>query len=205
MDKKVGVISFDLDGVLANFIRGFTRIAHRLFGSPVGDGQSHATWMFEDFPELQLTKEQCDWLNGPVWNEIRQSPDFWYNLDPFNPSVMHRINGIQNKVFITDRLGIEPLRQSIAFLERWGVTNPRVIIASQKGPVFEEENVVAHVDDRYKNCLDLRSFVPTAYNALFYAPYNKIHHDEWKQLGGEIVLSVDHFIDECDRRGLIRY
>jgi phosphoglycolate phosphatase-like HAD superfamily hydrolase len=34
-----GTLVFDIDGVLANFTRGFTRIANKLFGTPVGDAR----------------------------------------------------------------------------------------------------------------------------------------------------------------------
>ena len=198
-------ISFDLDGVLANFTRGFTRIAHRLFGTPVGDGQSQESWYFEDYPQLGLTKEHCDFKNGPIWNEVRTSPRFWANLDPLNPSVMMRIHSIKNKIFITNRLGVDPIRQSIDFLWRCGVDDPIVLLAEKKGPVVVEYNVVAHVDDYYPNCTDIKAAAPDCYVAMHYAPYNKQYHAEWIAAGNEVTLSVDHFIDECDARGLTEY
>src|SRR4051812_2205891 len=196
-------IAFDIDGVLANFTRGFTRIAFDLFGTPVGDGQSQETWFFEAYPQLGLTKEQCGFTDGPIWNEVRTSQDFWYDLDPFNASVMHRIDRIKNKIFITNRLGVDPLQQTVDWLEQWGVLGPQVIVAEQKVPVALEYNVVAMTDDYIKNCNELKGVVK--FMALHYAPYNKIHHEDWTSRGGEIMLSVDHFINECEKRGYVEY
>lgn len=201
-----GMISFDLDGVLANFTRGFTRIANRIYGTPVGSEQSQQKWMFEDFPELGLTKEMCDFNNGPIWAEVKRNPRFWADLDPMNVSVMRDINRIKNKIFITNRLGVDPKGQSIAFLEKWGVSNPHVIVASKKAPVALDYNVVAHVDDYIVNCNEMFSYGPKdCYLALHWAPYNMEHHAQWKSVGGEITVSVEQFIQECEKRGLVEY
>jgi len=85
------------------------------------------------------------------------------------------------------------------------VEEPEIIVAADKGPVAQEHNVTAHIDDYYPNCVDIKKACPDAYVALLYTPYNKIHHDEWKAQGGEIVLSVDHFIQECMKRELIKW
>lgn len=194
------MIAFDLDGVLANFIRGFTRIGNRLFRTPVGDATSHQAWMFEHFPELGLDKSMCE----EIWRQLDKSPTFWADLDPMNTSVMDRINGIQNKIFVTNRRGIDPQGQSEAFLERWGVTNPRVVVAADKGRVAQEYGITAIIDDYYPNVVDVKTAVPNAFAALLYVPYNKVHHDEWLQSHcGDIVLSVDQYIDACEVKGLI--
>lgn len=201
-----GNISFDLDGVLRNFTRGFTRIAHELFGTPVGDGPSQQSWVFESFPELGLDAEACDWSKGPIWTRIKSSETFWQDLDPFNTSVMKRIDRITNKVFITNTVGVKAYEQSVEFLERWGVHHPTVIVAADKKAPAIEYNVVAHIDDYLKNCIDLRSALGAdKYIALLYVPYTKVWQPEWQALGGEVVLSTDHFIDECEKRGLVEY
>src|SRR5579885_1286430 len=142
-----GVISFDLDGVLANFTRGFTRIGARLYGSVPGDQPSQASWIFEEVPELELTKERVGHpiRGGGMWAEVIKSPYFWANLDPINVSIMYTIDKIKNKVFITNRLGQLPREQSVSFLERWGVIEPNVIVAADKGPIAQHLNVVAHL------------------------------------------------------------
>lgn len=196
-----GVIAFDIDGVLANFTRGFTKIGNRLFGTPVGDESNQQSWNYEEFPALGLDKDKLK----SMWDVVKSSHDFWATLDPTNVSVMHRINRIQNRVFITNRPGINIVEQSAHFLESWGIENPRVIVAAEKGPVAVRENVVAIVDDLPTNVIDIKKAVPTCYAALLYLSYNKVHHDVWlEQHGGTIVLSVDAFIDECYARGLVR-
>jgi hypothetical protein len=199
-----GMIAFDIDGVLANFTRGFLGIAHQLFGTPHGDTSTQESWNIEEYEPLRLTKDQTDYHNGPIWAAVKSSPDFWANLDPINVSAMHRINRIQNKIFITNRPGVNTQAQSEHFLESWGIENPRVILGSEKGPIAVRENVVAVVDDLYKNVVDIRKALPDCFAALLYCPYNKQYHDEWVHHHcSEVVLSVDHFIDECYDRKLV--
>lgn len=210
-----GLISFDIDGVLANFTRGFTSVAHKHFGTPVGDVGSQQNWMFEDFPELGLTKKMCDFNNGPIWKEIKSSPTFWRDLDPVNPSVMRRINRIKNRIFITNRFGVDVIDQTHAFLEKWGIYDSLVIAAENKAPVAVEYNVVAHVDDYIKNMTELQLDGPRPlYLALHYLPYNRVWHDNFlnagyrsdgEKLTKEVTLSVEQFIDNCEARGLVEY
>lgn len=201
-----GTIAFDIDGVLANFTRGFTRLGNKLFGTPVGDAQSQQCWMFEEFPELGLDKAKC----SDIWKHIInadevESKAFWANLDPLNPSILYMIDQIKNKLFITNRPGVLPREQSIIFLERWGVTSPTVILGAEKGPVAVAQNVVATVDDYSKNCYDIKGVLPSCYVAMLYTPYNKVHHADWLAAGGEVVLSVDQFILTCNQRGLVQW
>ncbi len=205
----MGVIAFDIDGVLANFTRGYTRIGHRLYGTPVGDSATQETWNFEDYPRLKLDKLQAA-FDGPIWEIVKSSPDFWATLDPFNVSVMPRINHIENKIFITNRPGINTREQSEQFLENWGIENPKVILGSEKGPIAVREGVIAVIDDLYKNVVDIKAAMPPTYCALLYCAYNKCFHPEWEVLAQgklryntEVVLSVDHFIDRCYEQGLV--
>lgn len=202
MTRMNGTISFDLDGVLANFTRGFTRIASDLYGTPTCDEAACRQWMFEDFEPLCLSKEQCDFAAGPIWACVKSDPSFWRKLDPLNPSIMKVINQIENKVFITNRFGIDVQRQSVDFLEQWGVEDPLVIVGSDKGPIAKEHNVIAHTDDYLPNCVRVRESLPDAFIMLHSAPYNFDLQPTWD---GPIALSVDHFIAECEKRRIIKW
>jgi len=198
-----GVISIDVDGVLANFTRAFTRLGYQLFKTPVSDNEAQQFWMFEDFPELGLTKVKC----AEIWKIIKSDPYFWAELDPLNISLMHRINSIKNRIFITNRPGIATDKQTVAFLERWGVYEPVVLVAEKKAPVAVEYNVVAHLDDYIVNCEEIKAALPNAYVALVAKPYNEAYRYDW-QTGpyqGEVVLSADDFFNKCDERGLIEW
>lgn len=198
----MGTISFDLDGCLANFIRGILRIGHELYGTPVGGHVVQKQWNFDEWPELGLTKDQF----RAMFKECMKRPRFWQDLDPYNPSIMPRIGKLVNRVFITNRASEhDAARQSRIFLANWGIACPHVIVASDKVPAAKELQVIAHVDDLYDNCVALKDAIPDAYVALLWTDYNECYHDEWKARGGEVVLSVDHFMDECDKRGLSRY
>jgi hypothetical protein len=212
------VIAFDLDGVLSNFIRGFTRIGNRLFGTPVCDVPAQVVWMFEDFPTLKLDKTKCD----EIWKEIKGNRGFWANLDPCNVSAMYTLDRIVNKVFITNRPGLLAKEQTESFLERWGVIEPKVILAVDKGPVAKDEHILAAVDDYHPNCRDMKLACPDAYVAMLATPYNAVWRNwksepdpqpEWPgevimtppEWTGPVVLSVDHFIAECDKRKLVHW
>jgi hypothetical protein len=200
--SNMGNISFDMDGCLANFTRGILRAAHELYGTPVGGHYVQKTWYYHEWPALGLTKEQV----GEVWALVTSRPGFWADLDPFNPSIMPRINRLTNRVFITNRHSIDdPAAQTVRFLERWGVQDPTVVVAAAKAQPSIDYNVVAHVDDYYPNCVEILKARPEAYVALLWTEYNEVHHAEWTALGGSIVLSIDHYLDEVDRRGLSDY
>lgn len=191
------MISFDIDGVLANFVRGFTRVAHDLYGTPVCDSTAQATWFIDEFAQVCLTAEQCNFEDGPIWHAIKASTDFWSELDPLNPSVMSRINRLPHKIFVTNRYGRNVLRQTHWWLSLKGIIDPQVIVTADKAAAMKAYRVVAHIDDAVSNCESLRTIVP--YVAMLHMPYNLDYHLTWKAKGGEIVLSVDHFLDECER------
>ena len=133
-------------------------------------------------------------------------PRFWQDLDPLNPSIMPRIGRLLNRVFITNRASDHDAAfQSRVFLANWGIACANVIVAADKVPVAKNLQVVAHVDDLYDNCVALKDALPEAYIALLWTPYNQEHHADWTARGGEIVISVDHFMDECDKRELTQY
>ena len=199
--SKSGTISWDCDGVLANFTRAFTRTGHMLFGTPVSDNQAQKSWMFEDFPELNLTKVMCE----EIWSLIKTNPFFWSQLDPLNPSLMREINKISNRIFITNRPGLDTQLQTKIFLSHWGIENPEVIVAEKKAPVAQHMKVMAHIDDYIVNCREIKDAIPHAYVALLSMPYNMEFQAEWLASGGEIVLSADHFMNECIKRDLIEW
>ena len=196
-----GNVSFDLDGVLANFTRGILRIGHELFKTPVGGHSVQKTWNYHEWPALKLSKEQF----ADMWMEAVARPTFWQDLDPFNPSIMPQIGRISNRIFITNRAGIDPKFQSEQFLAKWGVPNARVFVAANKVPIAQEQQLVTHIDDYYPNCVDLKKACPKAYVALLWTQYNEQYHHEWLSMGGHIVLSVDEFLYEVDYRGLAEY
>ena len=205
-------IAFDIDGVLANFIRSFTRIGTRLFGTPASDTPAQDNWVFENMPSLGLTKEQVGHpiRGGGMWGEVIKSPYFWANLDPINVSIMFTIDRIKNKMFITNRFGIDCKEQTIAFLERWGIIEPDVVVSGDKGPIAKERNISALIDDYYQNCADIQTAVPDAYVSMLIVPYNRIWRPgalatPGKTWFGPIALSVEHFVQECDKRRLIEW
>lgn len=189
-------VSFDVDGVLADFTRGFTRIAHDLFGTPVGDHSYQPTWMFEEFPALGLTKPMVK----EVWDVIKVNPVFWMDLDPLNVSIMRRIDKIDNAVYITNRPGIDTRWQTETFLRRWGVRDARVYVAADKPPMMRELNVVAHLDDWEVNVKATREQLPNVYAPLLATSYNVAFHNE-----PPVLYSVDQYIHECDSRGFIQW
>lgn len=190
-------VSLDIDGCLANYVRSYTRIGHKLFGTPVCDTQS--LWDHWDSPELQLSKSQCDIIRG----EILASPYFWAYLDPLNQSVMYRIERYNNRIFITKREGLHVHQQTVKFLERWWISHPVVYVAKDKAAIAKARNVVAHLDDCPRNCLAMKSALPDAYIALLSQLYNQSRHDECRAQGIVVVYSVDQFCTAIESKGLV--
>lgn len=195
------VLSFDLDGVLANFTKGFTSVGHRLFDTPVLDHASMLCWNFRDRPGSDLD----EFRERIMWKEIAASKTFWWDLDVLDPSVMKKVAAVpwERRVFITTRMhGIDVEYQTICWLEKHGVQIPQVIVTDKKTEHAERLGVVAHIDDYYPNCASMRAAHPDWFIALLDRQYNREFQPEWIANGGTVVYSVDHYFDQLQRRGI---
>lgn len=113
MTDKPTVV-FDVDGVFCDFVAGYTQLAHELFGTPVYPTGAQRTWGFTG-----TTPEQ----DAQLWEYIKASPTFWLTMDPLvnlpEVNMMHEFAGEHHIVYMTNRVGLHPGRQT----REWLMTN----------------------------------------------------------------------------------
>lgn len=179
--KKPLTIQFDIDGVLADFIWGFTKLAERYTGR---------------LPITTLAQPQWDEFNGidakleqRLWDEVTASNFFWQSLPPLiGPLEAEGIRQLYRPeaqvYFVTNRLGLNVRQQTEAWLRnhlelpKWA--NPTVIIARSKGDVARALMSDYAIDDKAENAWCI-SWLTTPQNTktpdcktyLLNRPYNQ--------------------------------
>lgn len=140
---KTRAILMDMDGVMTDFIFGFT--------SKMGDLR---TWTGDEFPfeSLEAPEFHQQTVNH-VWEYIEHSSDFWAKLPPTVAAIRAQkeiVNLCENfeVYFVTSRKNGQHIhRQTISWLWDFGIHNPLVILSHQKARVAKAVNAIAGIDD----------------------------------------------------------
>lgn len=145
--SKAKVVMFDVDGVLADFIAGFTKLGHELMPNLITP---------------RTTLETKVWRAEPgdekVWAAAVKSRSFWYDMPALvSDDECKSIAAIADEFdtyFVTARIGLEAKRQT----ERWlddliGVSKPTVVISPRKGEVAAALFATHAVDDKAGNAV----------------------------------------------------
>ena len=198
-------IGFDLDGVLANFHYGFSKIANELFGSPiVKDINEVKAYRWEDWG-YPLDKKQ----HNKVWREIDSKiNNFWLDLEPLvENTIFERMKKMEkencNFFFITSRkntAGKSALSQTKDWIESCtALKNFSVIPSHRKGGILDRAEIDYFIDDLPENVIEAAIEAPKCKSFLLVRPYNsyalefiKKSH-KFKNIG--IVYSVGEFLD----------
>src|SRR5690242_5772667 len=113
-------IVFDVDGVLADFIGGFTAVASDMFpGVPVTRTHEQPSW--HGFPGM------TDAQIAAVWEHVKRSDSFWLALSPLmTPAEAYRISKLwgHDVYFCTARVGKEAKAQTEEWLSGHGIYRP---------------------------------------------------------------------------------
>lgn len=152
-------IGFDVDGVLARFIPDFQRLTIKHAGVDLfheEDVWNPPCW---DWPQYRgYSKELMDFRTGPVWGEIKSSPNFWLDLEPMreNTSVLAEcltdLEGRHDIYYITNRAGIRVKMQTEDWLmEHLEADTPTVLISAAKGLCAKALSLDAYIDDNLDN------------------------------------------------------
>lgn len=167
-------VGIDIDEVLANFTRGFSRTANAVLGTSFPDDFQDTDW---DMGKVRgLTKAQMD----EVWNAINADPQFWLSLDPM-PTAPHalslvselRARGMLKVYFITARpLGVETLAQTQQWLALHGFVGATVVLSYDKDVVAQKLQLTHFVDDKPETCQAVKAAVPSCAVWLLSAPHN---------------------------------
>ena len=187
-------IMFDMDGVLADFICGFTSLAHDLFGYNSYSTESQQKWDFDHMQERHVRE---------VWDEIKASSTFWTDL----PSLMsgneqlrlEQLCARYDVYFCTSRPGIRTREQTQGFLEARGVYNPAVIVLptlATKGEMAHALGAEYSIEDKAGNavCID---YMSKAKSYLIDRPYNQFNHEA---LGSNVrrIITLEQYFDDIE-------
>ena len=148
------VYLFDVDGVLADFIYGFTTLGHKLFGTPITRTLDQP--LRDVYPGM--TNEQV----ATVWEHVAAARFFWYEL-PTMISDNERdgladLCDAREVYFVTARKGPDNVHEQTAswLADSLVIHNPQVIITPKKSTIasaFGTDGVAAlwSIDDYEKN------------------------------------------------------
>lgn len=169
-DKRL-IIGCDLDDVLADFIKKFMEIAAKKYGVDATIRPTSWEWDGAD-----MTPERVD----GVWSEILSTTNFWETLD-IEPGAdfcqVHRLNEATRIYFPTARAicpgrGVEV--QSARWLhDQFDLSPSTVIVSNEKGPLAAALKYDYFIDDRPKNCIDIKYASPKTKVFLKNASHNQ--------------------------------
>jgi len=157
------IVGCDLDDVLANFIQKFMDIAHELHGVDPTIRPSDWEWT-----GLGKTPEETAKITEDVWAAIIADPYFWTKLEVEPGASSHLVQQLNERTklyFPTARAvtagGVDVGYQSAQWLlNNFGLPFPTVIVGDQKGPLANALKYDYFVDDRPKNCVEVKAARP---------------------------------------------
>lgn len=190
-------IVFDVDGVLANFTKGFTTIGNRLFGIPIVENDDQLSWNFKE----SLTSEQ----QSVIWNEVKSTLGWWRSLVSLvSYEIFYRINRltIDNEVyFVTNRFSYRrpPGEQTVSWLMLHGIPNPRVIVSEKKGEICDAIRADFSLEDNWSNALSIHDRAPGCQSFLIERRYNEKDRKVLPE-GMTVVKTVTEYLDHITER-----
>ncbi len=182
-----GAVIFDLDGVLVDFPRGFCGLA-AILGRPI-PGTTPYRWN--------------DYSDPIVWEAIRESPDFWLELEPLiSSTTADRINRLVHTrpvYFATSRVGKMVLQQSMLWIERRLNYVAPVVVTDRKAELCRVVDAEWLLEDNAMNCAYASLHSPETTVCLLDYPHNRTV--DWDTCGARFqrVASVDEFLDLVEK------
>ena len=194
MQKRV--VMCDIDGVLADFILGFTSEAAILYGTPFTNTREQESWnTFKGLSPEQVAQ---------VWAIITHSTHFWSDLYPLlsyaERCALKRLMIDHTVYFVTNRPGTNVVRQTRRWLDHClGVENPNIIVSKRKGEVASAIDANYCLDDKAANasCVDWLTD-GRCQSFLLNRPYNQCPSD-FLASGVKRVSTVLEFIQHIEK------
>jgi 5'(3')-deoxyribonucleotidase len=160
IERKLKIVGCDLDDVLANFIEKFIDMAIARFGVPTDRNIRPCDWSWSN---MGWTKEQ----EAALWQQLHDTPNFWTDLGiqpGVDPALVARLCERTRVYFPTARaqsIGDDVAVQCARWLlNTFGIPFPTVIVGNEKGPLAAALKYDYFIDDRDKNCLDIKAARP---------------------------------------------
>ena len=168
------VLMFDVDGVLAHFTLGYTKLLNSIAKSgPILTNDQVEEWDFD----ARLWPANV--VRG-AWEYIKQSDSFWYDLETLASSEdLLRVGSLQAQhdvYFTTSRPGKSSKIQTEMWLQKYNVFNPTVIVTNKKGEVAKVLGADYAIDDKAGNAIVIPYFSPKTRSYLLGAKYNQFDH-----------------------------
>lgn len=194
-------VSFDIDGVLANFGSNVASIINEKWPEKVPDDPQPTDWYYNSYG---LKKE--DW--GPIFDIIKKTPNFWRREPAYQRNVDAAVRFINSNPDVTvyfmtqrpDTEGGTAYDQTLDWLVKYNlypfdreVTTPIIVKdANEKAGIITELGIDMSIDDRQETvqqCNDIQGHLAL----LLDRPWNQTSKEPR-------VYSVDHFTDEIKAR-----
>ena len=154
------IIGIDLDGVIFNFSRAFSEYCNFKFGNrcPIIYNNSDVIgWNWIEWYPISIEEEKI------VWNDIKQSKNFWQSLKLINTyefdALRKAFNNYNTNVityFITSRIPTEGNNlhlQCINSLTQYQWKNPQIILTNKKEDIVKDLGIKYFIDDKGENCI----------------------------------------------------
>lgn len=183
-------IMVDIDGVLADFICGFTTLAAAMFGCPITTTSEQPKW--DGFPGMTALQINL------VWKRVKTSTDFWNRLGSLvGDKTFDRISELQvdHRVhFVTSRHGLAAHDQTVGWLEERGILSPEVLVvpsADSKGHAAAAIHADYSIDDKAGNAVYVQYHVPSVKSYILNRQYNQFD----PEVLGSKVKRVNDVVD----------
>jgi hypothetical protein len=184
----------DLDGVLADFTLGFTKLANEQFnnGIPTIPTNFHQQWNFKGI--MSPVEESA------TWEHIHAHPDWWATLRPLiDDESSERLAYVNTRVptyFVTHRPDASKIPTARWLTEVLGIEVPSVICSKRKGEVARILNASHAIDDKLENiwCIHWLADNPQTKAYLLDRHYNRIDVN----VGAQNVYRIHHFEEFLD-------
>lgn len=174
VETKLKVVGCDLDDVLADFMGRFIDMASTRFGIPVDKIIRPIDWAWSN---MGWTKEQ----ESALWQQLHDTPDFWTTLDVIPGVDRFLVRELSNKTSLyfptarAEAIGTLSTRDQCArwLLNQFDLSFPTVIVSNEKGPLANALKYDYFIDDRPKNCYEVKAARPECQVFMSDASHNR--------------------------------
>ncbi len=185
-------IGFDVDGVVADFGRGFRGACGELLGK-AGDGEGADTLSASELKR--------------VWKHVIGTTNWWMTLEPYEPAQVERLYKLARRhkwevFFLTKRPQTEG--DSVQFQTQWWIEHhgfylPSVLtLPGSRGEAANALRLDVTVDDQLLECADIISS-STSKALLMLRELDKATYDQATSRGIGVVSSLEDAIDVVER------